>query len=97
MNLSSVWKGRKIGKKKSVHKPKIRWQLLGLTDPDSVDSTSSIEVIRQEVASLASYSFGEDTRLRSTSQKTKSSTGKHRASGTGSRRHRVPKQKPSGE
>lgn len=73
MNLASVWKSRKAGKKKSVHKPKIPWQLLGLTDPNLVDNTSSIDVIRREVASLARYSFGEDTRLRSAIEASKSS------------------------
>jgi hypothetical protein len=82
MNLASVWKSRKAGKKKSVHKPKIRWQLLGLTDPNSVDSTSSIEVIRREVASLARYSFGEDTRLRSTTKASKSLDGRKKSFST---------------
>ena len=69
MNLFSVWKGRKAGKmKKSVHKPKIPWKLLGLTDPDSIDTASSIEVIRERVSSLARYGLGPDTRLRSTLQ-----------------------------
>ncbi|MDI3463434.1 MAG: hypothetical protein OJF50_002255 [Nitrospira sp.] len=52
MNLTSVWKNRRTGKKKSARKPKIRWQLLGLTDPNSVDNTSSMEAIRREVTSL---------------------------------------------
>ena len=85
MNLASVWKSRKAGKKKSAHKPKIRWQLLGLTDPNSVDNTSSIEVIRREVASLARHSFGEDTRLRSTAKASKSSDGRKKSFSTSRR------------
>ena len=83
MNLSSVWKDRRAGKKKkkSVHKPKIRWQLLGLTDPKSVDTTSSIETIRQEVSSLASHGFGPDTRLRSVALESKS-LGRNYKAGT---------------
>jgi hypothetical protein len=65
MDLASVWKGRKPGRKKSAHKPKIRWELLGLTHPDSVNKTSSIEAIRQGVTSLARHGLGPDTRLRS--------------------------------
>jgi len=65
MNLSSVWKNRKRAKKAAFRKPKIPWQLLGLTDPKSIDNTSSIETIRREVSSLARHSFGPDTRLRS--------------------------------
>jgi hypothetical protein len=86
MNLSSVWKGRKRGRKTSVRKPKIRWQLLGLTDPKSIDSTSSIETIRREVSSLARYSFGSDTRLRSTPQESKSLGRNHKSVGTRSKR-----------
>lgn len=84
MNLSSAWKDRRAGKKKkkSVHKPKIRWQLLGLTDPDSVDTTSSIETIRREVSSLASHGFGSDTRLRSAAQASKSLGRNHSTGGT---------------
>ncbi|TKB70280.1 MAG: hypothetical protein E8D52_04335 [Nitrospira sp.] len=82
MNLASVWKSRKAGKKKSAHKPKIRWQLLGLTDPNSVDNTSSIEVIRREVASLARHSLGEDTRLRSTAKASKASDGRKKSFST---------------
>ena len=65
MNLASLWKSRKPGKKKSARKPKIRWELLGLTDPNSVDRTSSIETIRQGVTSLAKHGLGPETRLRS--------------------------------
>jgi len=81
MNLSSVWKDRRAGKKKkrSVHKPKIRWQLLGLTDPRSVDSTSSIEAIRQEISSLARRSFEPNTRSRSTAQESKSLGRNHKS------------------
>ena len=83
MNLSSVWKDRRAGKKKkrSVHKPKIRWQLLGLTDPKSIDTSSSMETIRREVSSLASHGFGPDTRLRSVAPESKS-VGRNCKSGT---------------
>ncbi len=52
MKISTVWKGRKTGKKKNraVLKPKIRWQLLGLTDPKLTEQSSSIETIRREVS-----------------------------------------------
>jgi hypothetical protein len=72
MNLSSVWKNRKRAKKTSIRKPKIRWQLLGLTDPKSIDNTASIETIRREVSSLARHSFGPNTRLRSMPDASKS-------------------------
>ena len=88
MNLSSGWKNRRAGKKKkkSVLKPKIRWQLLGLTDPNSVDTTSSIEAIRREVSSLASHGFGPDTRLRLAAQESKSLGRNHKSGANRSRR-----------
>jgi hypothetical protein len=72
MNLASVWKSRRAGKKKSARKPKIRWQLLGLTDPSMVEDAHSIETIRQEVSALARYGFGPLTALRPTSKGPKS-------------------------
>jgi hypothetical protein len=71
MNLASVWKSRRAGKKKSVHKPKIRWQLLGLTDPNVDNDAHSIETIRQEVSELAKYGFGPLTAVRSASKGSK--------------------------
>lgn len=96
MNLSSVWKSRKRGKKTSIRKPKIPWLLLGLTDPNSVDSTSSIEVIRREVSSLARYSFGPNTRLRSKAQESKSLGRNHKPVGTKSRRRGATEQTQDG-
>ena len=86
MNLSSVWKNRKRAKKTSIRKPKIRWQLLGLTDPKSIDNTSSIETIRREVSSLARHSFGPNTRLRATPEESKSSGRNLKSVGTRSKR-----------
>jgi len=86
MNLSSVWKNRKRAKKTSIRKPKIRWQLLGLTDPKSIDGTSSIETIRREVSSMARHSFGPDTRLRATPKKSKSLDRNLKPVGTRSKR-----------
>lgn len=87
MNLTSVWKNRRTGKKKSARKPKIRWHLPGLTDPNSVDSTSSMETIRREVTSLTRYSFGPDTRLRAMAQESKSLGKNHEPVGTRNKRH----------
>ena len=74
MKISSVWKSGNTAKKKnrSVHKPKIRWQLLGLTDPNLVENTPSIEAIRLEVSSMARFGIGPETRSRATAQDSKS-------------------------
>jgi hypothetical protein len=52
-------------KTKRTPKPKIRWDLLGLSDPSLAESTTSIETIRREVTLLASRGIGEDTTIRS--------------------------------
>jgi hypothetical protein len=98
MNLPSVWKDPRAGKKKktSVHKLKIRWQLLGLTDPRSVDSTSSIEDIRQEVSSLARHDFGPNTRSRSIAQESKSLGRNHKSGANGIRRRKATEQTQDG-
>lgn len=88
MKISTVWKGRKPGKKKNraVLKPKIRWQLLGLTDPKLTEQSSSIETIRREVSSLASSGFGPATRSRTTAQESKSQGRNPRTSDSRARR-----------
>jgi hypothetical protein len=65
--MSSVWKGNKTGKKKTrpAYKPKIRWELLGLSDPDVSPAEESMDAIRKEVSTLASRGFGPGTLVRS--------------------------------
>ena len=50
---------------KGTSKPKIRWELLGLSDPRLIESTTPIEMIRREVSLLASRGFGAETTVRS--------------------------------
>jgi len=40
MGISTAWKSTKAGKKKTrpAYKPKIRWELLGLSDPEATES-----------------------------------------------------------
>jgi len=56
---------KSTNKSRRTSKPKIRWDLLGLSDPKLVESTTSIETIRKEVSLLASKGFGEETTIRS--------------------------------
>ena len=51
-------------KTRRTSKPKIRWDLLGLSDPSLAESSTSIETIRKEVSLLASR-FGKETTIRS--------------------------------
>ena len=83
MGISTIWKSSKAGKKKTrpAYKPKIRWELLGLSDPEATESTPSIESIRKEVSSLASRGFGQGTRSRSTVQETSGRKGTRQTGG----------------
>ena len=54
MNFFSAQRAHHKHKRKSARKkPTIRWHLLGLSDPIRRESASSIDVIREGVASLA--------------------------------------------
>ena len=54
MNFFSAQRAHHKRKRKSTRKkPTIRWHLLGLSDPIRRESASSIDVIREGVASLA--------------------------------------------
>ena len=71
-------------KYKRTYKPKIPWDLLGLSDPNLAETTTSIETIRKEVSLLANRGFGEETTLRTTAQNAKG-RGQGRQTGGGSR------------
>lgn len=81
MKISSVWKRSNTRKKKnrSTFRPKIRWELLGLSDPDVIEPTA-IDTIRKTVSSLASQGFGDSTISRSREQAT-NGRGRNRESG----------------
>jgi hypothetical protein len=70
MKISPLLKRRNTMKKKTrpAYRPKIRWELLGLSNPDMDDTETSIETIRKEVSSLATLGFALGTRSRSTNQ-----------------------------
>jgi len=68
-------------KTRRASKPKIRWDLLGLSDPSLDELTTSIETIRREVSFLASRGFGQETIIRSTAQNAKG-RGRARANGS---------------
>ncbi len=67
MNMSGSWRRNKsTHKAKRVrHKPKIRWDQLGLSNPDDVVAPVSMDEIRKQVVALASHGFGQETRSRS--------------------------------
>jgi len=87
MNIATVWKGSNARKKKtrSRIKPKIRWELLGLSDPDLVEPTA-IETIRREVSSLASRGLEHGTHSGSTEQDPKGRGGNRQSAGKRVRR-----------
>jgi hypothetical protein len=67
MKMSTVWGANKAGRKRkrTVLKPKIRWDVLGLQDPQIEGPSVSMEDIRRQVTSLASRGLGPGTRSRS--------------------------------
>jgi len=67
MKMSTVWGANKAvrKRKRTVLKPKIRWDVLGLQDPQTEGPSVSMEDIRRQVTSLASRGFGSGTRSRS--------------------------------
>lgn len=64
MNRTSFIKQMQSKKRKrtGATKLKIRWELLGLSAPQGTESSASIELIRQEVSSLASRGLGQGAR-----------------------------------
>lgn len=70
MRFSPFWKVNKAGKavRRSTGKPRIRWALLGLSDPRLAKLTPSIETIRSEASSLAGRGLGQRVRSRATGQ-----------------------------
>ena len=80
MKITSVRKRNTTRTKKNRGntKPKIRWNLLGLSDPNLAELTIPIELIRREVSSLASRGLGRDSILRSSAQEGKDRGRQHR-------------------
>lgn len=64
MKISMSWRGnQKTRKEKRLrHKPKIRWQQLGLTDPADATSSVSMDEIRRQVVMLSSRGLGQGAR-----------------------------------
>ncbi len=52
-------------RKRAIRRTKVRWDLLGLQDPERTSSTTSIDDIRRQVTSAASQGLSPDTLSRS--------------------------------
>ncbi len=66
MKTSGAWRRNKTAAKKvrPAYKPKIRWELLGLSEPGADRPATSMESIRQGISAMASEGFSQDTRAR---------------------------------
>ena len=66
MKISMNWPGNRPThkKKRARHKPKIRWQLLGLTDPAEEDTSVSMDEIRRQVVIMSHRGIGQGARSR---------------------------------
>lgn len=67
MKISTSWGSSKTSRKgrRTVLKTKIRWERLGLQNPDLTGPSLSIEDIRRQVTVMASRGLGPGTRSRS--------------------------------
>jgi hypothetical protein len=52
-------------RRRAIRRTKVRWDLLGLEDPERATSTTSIEDIRRQIISAASQGLSPDTLSRS--------------------------------
>jgi hypothetical protein len=52
-------------RKRAIRRTKVRWDLLGLQDPERTTSTTSIDDIRRQIISAASQGLSPDTLSRS--------------------------------
>ena len=52
-------------RKRAIRRTKVRWDLLGLQDPERTMSTMSIDDIRRQIISAASQGLSPDTLSRS--------------------------------
>jgi len=70
MKITMSWPGnRKTPKEKRVvHKPKIRWQQLGLKDLSEEPASISMDEIRRQVVVLSGRGLGHPVRPRSGAQ-----------------------------
>ena len=74
MKLSTGWRADKTRKNRAraTRKPKIRWEVLGLTNPLIANPATSMEDIRRQVSNMASRGFGQGTRIRTAEPDSKS-------------------------
>lgn len=52
-------------RKRAIRRTKVRWDLLGLQDPERTTATTSIDDIRRQIISAASQGLSQDTVARS--------------------------------
>ncbi|MGE3977066.1 MAG: hypothetical protein AB7F94_05705 [Nitrospira sp.] len=52
-------------RKRAIRRTKVRWDLLGLQDPERTPLTTSIDDIRRQIISAASQGLSQDTITRS--------------------------------
>jgi len=85
MKISNVWK-RGSAKKKNKPTYKIRWELMGLSHPDSIEKTTSMDTIRSEVSFLATQGLSARTQTPSVEAKVKGRGQNRNLSGSRVRR-----------
>ena len=74
-------------KKRVRHKPKIRWQLLGLADPADEHTSISMDEIRRQVVMMSGMGLGQAVRPRPGARSAQGN-GSHDPAEPGLKRHR---------
>ncbi len=89
MKINTMWRSNKSTQKaKRVrHKPKIRWQQLGLTDPAEDNPSISMDEIRRQVLMASSRGLGQGARS-STEVKSGGVNGRNNSAEPGHKRRR---------
>lgn len=64
MKISTSWGAGKSSRrrKRTVLRTKIRWDVLGLQDPEAMATTPSMEFIRRQIISMASQGLEAQSR-----------------------------------
>ena len=52
-------------RKRAIRRTKVRWEMLGLQDPERMSPTTSIDDLRRQIISAASQGLSQDTLARS--------------------------------
>lgn len=94
MKITMSWPGnRKTPKEKRVvHKPKIRWQQLGLKDLSEEPASISMDEIRRQVVVMSGRGLGHGLRARAGEPSGPATGARPQGKASRTKRHEAPEQ-----